>query len=122
MPFETFPITIWNETVGSPITITVYGTKASGLPTNGNIWIDVQYFGTSGFPTASKATNGLADGLATATTYSSDGSTWGGSLSSPGVFAMSVTITPQEKGPITVYPKIGVSSTTVYIDPKLVIS
>ena len=119
VPFECLPISIWNETVGSPITVEVYAIKASGLPTNADIWIDVQYLGTSGSPIASKATSGKVDGLATPTTYSSDDSIWGGSLTSPGVFGMEVTITPEEKGPITVYPRVGVASTTFYIDPKI---
>jgi hypothetical protein len=35
---------------------------------------------------------------------------------------MSVTITPQEKGPITIYVKAAKISSTFYVDPKPVIT
>ena len=51
IPFESLPISVWNETIGSPITITIEGTWTAGIvPTNGDVWMDVYYLGTSGFP------------------------------------------------------------------------
>jgi hypothetical protein len=51
LPFEAMPISIWNETTGSAITLTIQGIWGGGaVPTNADIWMDVEYLGTSGFP------------------------------------------------------------------------
>ena len=55
IPFEFLPITIWNETTGSPKTVTIQGIWGTGsLPKNDDIWIDVFYFGTAGSTAASR--------------------------------------------------------------------
>jgi hypothetical protein len=119
-PFECPPISIWNETVGSAVTVTVQGIWGGGaVPNTDDIWIDCEYLGTSGFPIASKATSSKADGLAAGTGIPAGSGTWGGSTTK---FAMAVTITPQEKGPITIYVRAATSSTTFYIDPKPVVT
>lgn len=120
MPFESLPITIWNETVGSAITVTIECIWDGGaVPNNDEIFIDVEYLGTSGFPIASKATSTKATGLATGTAISAGSGTWGGSTTK---FAMSATLTPQEKGPLTIYVRAAKVSSTFYIDPKPVIT
>jgi hypothetical protein len=120
LPFECLPITIWNETVGSAITVTIQGIWGGGsVPNNDDIWIDVQYLGTSGYPLSSKATCGKADSLASGAGLAAGSGTWGGSTTK---FAMAATFTPQEKGPITIYVRAALASTTFYIDPKPVIT
>lgn len=120
MPFECLPISIWNETVGSSVTVTIQGIWGSGsVPRNDDIWIDCEYLGTSGFPLASKATSTKADGLIADAALSAGTGTWGGSTTK---FAMSATFTPQEKGPITIYVRAALLSTTFYVDPKPVIT
>jgi hypothetical protein len=119
-PLEAFPIVVWNETTGSSVTVTVEGIWGGGaVPTNDQIWIDIEYLGTSGFPIVSKATSGLATPLSTPANIPAGSGTWGGSTTK---FAMSVTTTPQEKGPITIYPRVGKASDTFYIDPRAVIT
>lgn len=115
-PYECLPISIWNETVGSPITLSIQGIWGGGaVPNNDDIWIDVEYLGTSGFPIASKATSGKATGLDAGSAIPAGSGTWGGSTTN---FKMSATFTPQEKGPITIYVKAAAVSSTFYIDPK----
>lgn len=119
-PFESFPITVWNETVGSSVTVTLQGIWGGGaVPTNDQIWFDLEYLGTSGYPLASKATSGPATSLTTGSNYAAGSGTWGGSTTK---FAMSATFTPQEKGPFTIYVKVAKPSDTFYIDPKPVIT
>jgi hypothetical protein len=119
-PFECLPISVWNETTGSAITVTIQGIWGGGaVPLNDEIWIDVEYLGTSGFPLASKATSTKADGLATGTNIAAGSGTWGGSTTK---FAMSATITPQEKGPLTIYVKAAKVSSTFYVDPKPIVT
>jgi len=117
-PFEAFPISIWNETTGSSVTVTVECRGAS-IPNLDEMWMDVEYLGTSGFPQGNFATSGHADLLATGTANTSSSESWGGSTSS---FKLSKAITPQEKGPITVYVKVAKASSTYYIDPKITLS
>jgi hypothetical protein len=116
-PFEAVPIAIWNETVGSATTVTLYGIWGGGaVPNNDDFWIEAAYLGSSGSPIASYASSGKADILASNAALTSDGSSWGGSTTP---FKTSVTFTPQQKGFIYVHPKMAKASTTLYYDPKL---
>jgi hypothetical protein len=118
-PYEPMPFSIWNDTTGSAKTITVEGI-ASAVPNNDEVWMEVEYLGDASFPLGSRAstykTNILAAGAANTTSTQ----TWGGALT--GKFKMAVTITPQQKGPITVYAKVSKASTTVYIDPFITVT
>ena len=102
-PLECPPIVVWNDIVGVPKTVTIEGIWGTGaVPNNDDIYMDVEYLGTSGFPLAVKATSTKTFGFAAGTPIPAGSGTWGGSTTK---FAMSVTITPQEKGPITIYVK-----------------
>lgn len=120
-PFEALPIEIWNDTTGSPITVTLYGTSTSGAtPTNNDIWFEAQYMSSASYPLMAKASCGIADDFATPTNHSSDGSTWGGGTTP---FKMSLTFTPQMKGPIILLIKAARPSfSSYYIDPEPEIS
>lgn len=119
-PFEFVPITIWNEDVGSPLNITIEGIWGGGaVPDNDEIWMVVEYLGTSGVPLGSFETTGMANGLGTPAATDAGSGTWGGSTTE---FSMTATVTPQEKGPITIYIYAGVASSTFYIDPKPIVS
>ncbi len=117
LPFEAPPIAIWNETVGSAITITLFGIWGGGaVPNNDDFWIEAEYPGSNLTPIALRASSSKADILASNAALSSDGSTWGGSTTQ---FKTNVTITPQQKGYIYVTPKMAKASTTLYYDTKL---
>jgi hypothetical protein len=117
-PFVCFPISIWNETTGSAVTVTVE-CRGAATPNIDEVWMDVEYLGTSGFPQGNFATSGHADLLATGTACTSSSESWGGSTSS---FKLVKAITPQEKGPITAYIKVAKASSTYYIDPKITLT
>ena len=120
LPFECLPITVWNDTIGTPKTLTIEGIwGTAGTPTNADIWIDVYYLGTSGTSLATKATTMKTAFISANTSYPAGSGTWTGSTNK---FAMSVTFTPQEKGFITVYVMAAKVSTTFYIDPKPVLT
>lgn len=122
LPFQGLPIAIWNDTVGSPVTVTVHAVSgAAGLLNKDDVWMDVEYLGSSATPQGSFATNTKADNLAASVAYTGDGAAWAG-LPSGTPFSMSVTFTPQQKGTIYIYPKVGKASATVYIDPVAVLS
>ena len=71
---------IQNSTIGSGITATVYGIwKGAAIPNNDNIWIEVEYLGSSSSPLGSFITTTKANNLAAGTTtgVSADTSAWG---------------------------------------------
>jgi hypothetical protein len=118
-PYEMTPIAIWSDVVGSAKTITVEAIAGAVL-NNDEVWMDVEYMGSSTFPVASRSTTTKANILATGAANTTSSQTWGGALT--GKFKMAVTITPQQKGPITVYMKVAKASTTVYIDPFITVT
>ena len=119
-PFETVPISFWNEVVGYPITVTVQGIWAGGaVPLNDEIWTDVHYLGTSGFPLGLTATCTKPGELDISTNLPAGSGQWLGMSGTQ--FAMTVSFTPQEKGPITVYVNAAKPSSIFYIDPKPVV-
>lgn len=119
-PFESFPMAVWNETTGSAVTVTVEAIWGSAWPpSNSEIWIEVEYLGTSGVPLGSFATSGTADVLAAGTPYTASSEVWGGSTTA---FKMSVSVTPQEKGPITIRVMAAKASATYYYDHKPTLS
>ena len=122
-PFESLPIAIWNDTTATTRTITLYGIWGGGaVPTNADIWFELNYMGSTLTPVSTFATCGVADILAAGTNLTTDTSTWGGSTTK---FKMSVTLSspqPNMKGPIYLTVKAAKASSTFYIDPKPVIT
>ena len=121
-PFTSLPIIIWNDTIATK-TITIYGIwDAGAVPTNADIWMEVNYMGSSATPIGSRSSSGVSNIMETGTNLTTDTSTWGGSTTK---FKMSVTLnspSPSMKGPIYVTVKAAKVSSTFYIDPKPVIT
>ena len=125
MPFESQPITIWNDSTSAITTLTIYGTTTGGgVPNNDDIWVEVEYLGSASSPQGSFITSTKADNLATSTTTnnSADGSTWGGGGAGNGFKIVVPSFTPGMKGPINITIKVAKASATYYIDPKPVIN
>ncbi len=56
VPFEALPIATWNAATGAAKTVTLEGLyNGAALPTNDQIWIDVEYLGSSASPKGSYA-------------------------------------------------------------------
>lgn len=115
---EEFPIEIWQENVGSPVTITVE-IAGSGTLTNAEIWMEAGYLGSSSVPLATLVNNRATDIFATPTNVASSSASWAGS---PAVTQkLQLTFTPQMKGLIKVRIFVAKPSTTVYIDPLITV-
>ena len=70
------------NTTGSSKTATLYGISSfSAIPTNANMWIDVQYLGSSASPIASGVSSRVADALAAPANLTADTSSWNGNVS-----------------------------------------
>lgn len=111
----------WNGTAGSPVTVTVdvLHDSATAL-TNGEIWLDVQYLGTSGLPLSLFASNAMVDVLAAAVAQPASSATWDVTgMTNPNRQKLSVTFTPQEAGFLQAKVVLSKPNATVYVDPKL---
>jgi len=114
----------WNETVGSSVTLTVdiLHDSVTNLQ-NDEIWLEVQYLGTSGFPLSLFADDAAADYVATPADQTTSGSSWTTTgMTNPNEQELSVTIAPQEKGYFIAKVRMAKASYTVYVDPLLQIS
>lgn len=120
---------LWNTTVGTPVTATVEIVHDGASPLNDDeVWLEVQYLGTSGFPLSSFITDrkGL---LATAAAQASSSVTWtGDSGTGPNGSAtwntrkLECTFTPQEAGYIQARVYLAKPSTVVFVDPKITVA
>lgn len=114
----------WNETTGSAITVTIdiLHDSATNLKDD-EVWLEVQYLGTSGVPLGSFVSDAKADVLATAADQTASGATWTTTaMANPNKQKLSVTFTPQEKGFIHAVVHLAKASKTVYVDPLLQVS
>jgi len=129
-PFRAEPFATWNGRTGANVTLTVRGTvNSASLPNNDELWLEVEYLGTAGFPKgifdlSTMKANLIAAAAAVAT---ADGSTWNGGGSGVGwtPFKFAITLSspqPQLAGLIHVRPRVGKATATYYIDPKIDLS
>jgi hypothetical protein len=121
---KTGEIVRWNTTTGSAITATIEILHDSVTNmTNQQIWLEVQYLGTSGFPLSLFINDSSGDYLSTPADQASSSEAWTTTgLTNPNKQKLSVTFTPQEKGFIHAVVKVAMASKTVYVDPKMVVT
>lgn len=113
----------WNETTGSGITVTVeiLHDNATDLDDD-EVWLEVSYLGTSGFPLGVVTTDRVAV-LGTAAAQATSAATWTTTgMSNPNTQALSVTFTPQEKGYVYARVRMAKPSYVLYVDPELTVS
>jgi hypothetical protein len=117
---------IYNSVTGSSKTVTVEIVRdiAATDLTDAEVWLEVEYLGTSGFPLALFAKDRAADVLATpaAQDASSVGWTLGGFGTAGTKQKLVVTFTPQEVGIIRCRVALAKASTTIYVDPLLTVA
>lgn len=114
--WESEPISIWNEDTGSSKTATIEIAGASQL-TNADIWMEVEYLGSSSKPVASKVSSRVSSIITAGSNYSASSATWAGAPAQKQV--MSVTFTPQMKGDIIARVYVAKTSYTAYFNPAL---
>jgi hypothetical protein len=122
-PLRSPEIAQWIDTTGSPITVAVEMVTDNVTLDDAECWLEVQYLGTSGFPRSTFINDFAADILATPAAQASSSETWTTTgLTTPVKQKMSVTFTPQEKGYMHAVVRLAKPSTTVYVDPKLMVT
>lgn len=121
-PAKLDPIVMWVDDVGSSVSATIEFVTDGVTLTNQDIWMELEYLGTSGVPRIAQDTSRSSSLLATAVNCTSSSATWTTTgLSSPVKQKIAITFTPREKGVITGKVYVGKASTTVYVDPLLTV-
>jgi hypothetical protein len=126
---ESPEIVKWNDTVGSAQTCTVeivhdsQGSGTSSAFTDAEVWLDLQYLGTSGVPLGSILTDAKTSVLATAADQTSSSETWTTTgLTTPLKQKVAVTFTAREVGFIHAKVVLAKASAVCYVDPKLTVA
>jgi len=108
----------WNETTGQQKTATLHVLTNGVTLTNKDLWVEVEYLGNADYPLSSFVTN-KPHILESGTSLDSDTATWIHNLQNPVRQKVSLSFTPQMKGPIRVTVRLSRPSTTVYVCPKV---
>lgn len=119
LPFATSELVQWQDTTGNSKTATVELTTDTAL-TSADCWLELEHPNSSGYPLAATATTRAAP-LATGTTLTTSSAAWGGTTKTY-KYKLQAAFTPQMKGPVRARVVLAKPSTTVYVDPLVVIS
>jgi hypothetical protein len=119
-PFRTFSGSLWNDATGSAKTLTIHTVTDNVTLTDAEIWVEVDYLGSSAAPVVTTVVDANATLLSTPANQASDsGEAWTTTgLTTPVKQKLEVTFTPQMAGPIRWRVLVAKPSTTVYIDPN----
>jgi hypothetical protein len=119
-PFETFEGALWNSAVGSAKTLTFHCLTDNLTLQDADIWVEVEYLGSSGSPVSSLVSSAPATLVTAGANLTSDSAeAWTTTgLTTPVKQKFSVTFTPQLAGPVRWRVKIAKASATVYVDPN----
>ena len=119
-PFECFQIAQWSSFTSGSHTVTAQILGPSGL-TSADVWMEVEYLGSGSTPLGSLVSTAPATQLTAGSALTSSSNTW----STPGAnvaYQLQATFTPAMAGLVRATIKVGKASTTIYVDPKLVIA
>lgn len=132
-PFRSPPLLVLNTTTGSSKTVTVnfvhdtnvtagQGAGTSFAFRDNEVWMEVEYLGTSGEAIGS-VSNTMPTVIATPADITSSSDTWTTTgLTTPVKQKLEATFTPQKKGYFRCVVCIGKPSKTIYLDPLAVVS
>lgn len=121
-PLETDEFFIWNDKVGSAVTLSLDVVSDGALLTNADAWLEVQYLGSAN-QSLGRFTSGRAGLLEQATAHPTSTATWSGigAMVTPRKQRLNVTFTAQEVGPVLCRVMLGKPNTTLYVDQKRVV-
>ena len=76
-PYSSWPIAQWNTVTGTNRVVTLCGISfGAAIPNNDEVWMEIEYLGSSGSPIGSRVSTSKANALDTKTALSSDTSAW----------------------------------------------
>jgi hypothetical protein len=121
LPLEFPPISQWNSLTGSSHTATIEIISSATL-NNDDIWVDLEYLGSSASPLGSAVNSTIATRLTANAACPTSSKTWNSSPSTPQKQYLQVTFTPQMAGLVVARVKLAKASATVYVDPLITIA
>ncbi len=122
-PLRSTEFSVYNSSVGGSLTATVeiLRDNATNL-TDADVWLEVNYLGTSGFPQGTLITDRVADVMATAANQTASSVTWDTTgMANPNKQKLAVTFTPQEAGYVIARVMLA-ANTTLYVDPFITLA
>ena len=120
-PIASFWIDVENTTTGTSKTATVEIVSSASLY-NDEIWLQLEYMGTAGDALAAFATSQPATILTAHAAVPTSSALWNSAPATPVYQKLQVTFTPQRAGRVRGRVMLGKASTTVYVDPTIVIT
>ncbi len=117
-PYQLLNLSQWNTLTSGSHTATIQINSNTSL-NNDNIWMELECLDTSGFPIGTIVSSRATDVLTSPTTYTTSSDSWGGALSHQQY--MQVTFSPAFTGYIRVRVYVAIPSTTVYINPLILV-
>lgn len=120
-PLRSPEFAVWNGSTGSlTATVEIFHDGAANL-TDAEVWLELSYQGTSGFPQSTFVTDRIATVLTTAADQPTSSATWTNSVGNPNAQYVSVSINVQEAG--YVLARVAwANGTTVWVDPVITIT
>ena len=120
-PIMSFWLDVENTSTGSSKTATVEIVSSASL-NNDDIWLLLEYMGTAGSQLASFVDSNPVTPLTAAVAVTTSTAPWNSSPATPVYQKLQVTFTPQRAGRVRGRVMLGKASTTVYVDPTIVIT
>jgi aryl-phospho-beta-D-glucosidase BglC (GH1 family) len=126
---ESQDIIIWNDTTGvsKTATIEIVSDGASAL-NNNQVWMEIDYLGSSATPLATRATN-APNFVTAAAAVTSSTALWPNATgtgpngsSTWQIQKLQISFTPQLKGPLIARVFVAKASWTVYVDPMITVT
>lgn len=123
-PLITDDMAIWVDSIGSvkKITVDILHDSATAL-TDAEIWLEIDYLGSSATPLGTPLSDKRATVLTTAANQPTSTASWTTTgLTTPNKQKLEVTFTPQMKGFVYARVCLAKPSYTVYVDPQAILS
>lgn len=122
-PLITDDMAVWIDTTGSKnITVDILHDSTTAL-TDAEVWLEIDYLGSSAQPLGTPASDKRATVLTTAADQTTSSATWTTTgMTNPNKQKLEVTFTPQMKGFVYARVCLAKASYTIYVDPEPVIS
>lgn len=120
-PLSSFWFDVENTSTGSGKTATVEIVSSASLY-NDEVWLQLEYMGTAGSQLSSIGDSQPVTPLTTHAAVTSSSASWNSSPATPVYQHLQVAFTPQRAGRVRGRVMLGKASTTVYVDPTIVIT
>ncbi len=122
-PFAAITRAVWNDVVGTPVTMTIEIENDGTTLKDSDIWVDIDYLGASSSPLSSRATSKAATILTAGNNLTTSTVTWGGTggQGAPTKQKITKAFTPQMKGYVYYTINVAKASQTLYVDMATVV-